>query len=94
MRVASYNVENMFRRAKALNQETWEEGKEVLEAYAALSELLEKPVYSDEDCEQILELLKALGLQKSDDGEFAVLRRPRGQLISRHRDGKIGRAHV
>jgi endonuclease/exonuclease/phosphatase family metal-dependent hydrolase len=89
MRVASYNVENMFRRAKALNQETWEEGKEVLEAYAALSELLEKPVYSDEDCERILELLAVLGLQKSDDGEFAVLRRPRGQLISRHRNGSV-----
>jgi predicted extracellular nuclease len=89
MRIASYNVENMFRRAKALNQETWEEGKEVLEAYSALSELLEKPAYSDEDSERILELLGILGLQKSDDGEFAVLRRPRGQLISRHRNGSV-----
>jgi endonuclease/exonuclease/phosphatase family metal-dependent hydrolase len=89
MKVASFNVENMFSRAKALNQETWEDGKEVLESYSELTLLLEKATYDSKDVKRILELLLAMGLAHKDDGEFAVLRRPRGQLVSRHRDGSV-----
>ena len=32
MRMASYNVENLFSRAKALNLETWTEGRDILGA--------------------------------------------------------------
>jgi hypothetical protein len=39
MRLATYNVENMFDRAKALNQERWSEGRPALEAYRALNAL-------------------------------------------------------
>lgn len=39
----------MFRRAVALNQESWDEGKPILEAYAALTELLQAALYSDDD---------------------------------------------
>ena len=30
MRIATYNVENLFTRAKALNLDTWAEGKSIL----------------------------------------------------------------
>lgn len=89
MKIASYNVENMFRRAVALNQENWKKGEPALEAYADLTQLLEKQTYSDKDVEQILDLLGTLGLLKDDDGEFAILRKPRGQLLSRHRNGSV-----
>ena len=35
MKIATFNVENMFRRAVVLNQDSWSEGKPVLEAYSA-----------------------------------------------------------
>jgi endonuclease/exonuclease/phosphatase family metal-dependent hydrolase len=89
VKIASFNVENMFRRAAALNQENWRAGKAVLEAYSAATELFQKDVYSDADIEKILELLGTLGLLKDDEGEFAVLRKPRGQLLSRHRNGSV-----
>jgi hypothetical protein len=34
MRIASFNVEIMFLRAKALNSDTWDEGRPALERYA------------------------------------------------------------
>ena len=30
MKLASYNVENLFQRARAMNQDTWQQGKAVL----------------------------------------------------------------
>lgn len=62
MKIASFNVENVFRRAVVLNQDNWKDGKPVLEAYAALTEILEQPVYSEADKSQILVLLERLGL--------------------------------
>ena len=43
MRIASFNVENFFDRAKALNTESWAEGKPILAAQAELSALIEEP---------------------------------------------------
>ena len=60
MRIASYNVENLFTRARALNLDTWKEGKIVLEAYAELNSLLEESVYTDENKARMIELLKRL----------------------------------
>lgn len=88
MRVSSYNVENMFRRPKALDPRTRSTNKSVLEAYSELIVLLEKPTYA-KDRKRILKLLGKLGLEKSDEGAFAVLRRPRGRLLLRRRDGSV-----
>jgi hypothetical protein len=45
MRLASYNVENMFDRAKAFNGESWAEGRQALEAHRELNTLFNNPVY-------------------------------------------------
>lgn len=45
MRIASYNVENLFRRPVALNQATWAKGRPILEAYGELQALLEQASY-------------------------------------------------
>jgi hypothetical protein len=70
MRIAAFNVENLFNRPKALNNETWAEGKPILEAYARLSKLFEKEQYSPADKKSILKELGFLGLKKSDESEF------------------------
>jgi hypothetical protein len=87
LKIASYNVENLFARAKALNLDRWSEGKPVLELFASLNALLQKPSYSAPDKTRILDKLKALGLKNDDTGEFVVLRQNRGRLIKRPRNG-------
>jgi hypothetical protein len=42
VRVASFNVENLFERALALNPETWSAGKPILNKQARLNRLLNK----------------------------------------------------
>lgn len=83
MRIASYNVENLFSRARALNQETWAAGKDVLAAYSRLNSRLQKTTYTPEDKEAILADLDELGLRRSDESEFATLRQNRGGLVRR-----------
>lgn len=85
MRLASFNVENMFDRAKALNLENWSDGKPVLEAHKELNTLFNNASYSPADQLRMLELLEANGLLKSDEGPYLYLRKIRGKLLSRPR---------
>ena len=43
MRLATFNVENMFERAAAMNLPTWADGKQVLEDFARLNDLISQP---------------------------------------------------
>ncbi|KPF69795.1 endonuclease/exonuclease/phosphatase [alpha proteobacterium AAP81b] len=83
MRLASYNVENLFDRAKAMNLADPADGDATLADFAALSVLINQVVYSDADKTEMVRLLTTLGLAKSDTGPFALLRRNRGQLVKR-----------
>lgn len=87
MKLASYNVENLFCRVKAMNQETLEEGKDVLLQYSRLNAILAKAQYTSHDKEAILDALDKLGLNRSDESEFALLRQNKGQLLKRSRGG-------
>lgn len=90
MRIASFNVENLFDRAKALNQDSWADGRSTLEAHARINELFNEPVYTPEVKAEILALLKDLKLLKADDGgPFALLRQIRGRLLRRPRQGPV-----
>jgi endonuclease/exonuclease/phosphatase family metal-dependent hydrolase len=82
MKIASYNVENLFRRAKALNEEE-SVAKRINTEIADLNSLLKKSLYTPEDKIKIVNLLISLGMQKSDTGEFAELRKNKGKLLSR-----------
>jgi hypothetical protein len=63
MRIASFNVENLFERAKALNLQSWAAGKPVLAAQAELNALLKETVYTDAIKARILELLGTLDIE-------------------------------
>lgn len=89
MRLASFNVENMFRRARALNLETWKDGKDVLTQYAKLNTLLQKPVYTAAIKKSMLALLEKLGLKKSNDSTFVLLRENHGHLLKRPKSGPV-----
>jgi endonuclease/exonuclease/phosphatase family metal-dependent hydrolase len=89
MRLAAYNVENLFDRPRVMNLETWSEGRPVLEQFAALKSLLGGIIYSPGDKQKMAELLIELGLEKSDQGRFVILRRNRGKLLRRPQGGGI-----
>ena len=86
-RVASYNVENMFDRAKAMNRETWEQSGPLLGAHARLNELIQRDVYDQTVKDEMLALLDKLGLLHSDMATYAILRRIRGRFLARPRTG-------
>jgi predicted extracellular nuclease len=89
VRIASFNVENLFDRARALKL-SWDEGKKVLEPYTQLNRLLGKAVYTDDDKREIARLLRKLGLDKKDDGgKYALLRQIRGRLLKRPKAGGL-----
>ena len=46
VRFASFNVENLFARPRALNQTTWAQGQPILDAYAEFNALIEQAVYT------------------------------------------------
>jgi len=89
MRIAAFNVENLFNRARALDQRTWSVGRPVLEAYQRVCALLEEPVYTDEVKHDVLRELGRLGLRGGDTAKFARLRQNRGRLLRRSRDGQV-----
>jgi endonuclease/exonuclease/phosphatase family metal-dependent hydrolase len=90
MRLATFNVENLFLRARALNQDTWRDGAPIVEAQAKLNRILGKSRYSEADSCRIVALLKELGIEKRDDGgHFAVLRPIRGKLLQRAKSGSV-----
>ncbi len=85
MRIAAYNVENLFDRAKVFNDDT-DAHQGVLDAHAELNTLFEKPIYADADKARMLVLLAQLGMLNDNEGPFVRLRRIRGRLITRPRD--------
>ena len=89
MRLASFNVENMFDRAKAMNLGSWAEGRPALAAHAELNRLFNKVTYTAADKRRILELLTEQGLLKQDEGPFLIMRRIRGKLVHRPRTGAV-----
>jgi endonuclease/exonuclease/phosphatase family metal-dependent hydrolase len=89
MRLASFNVENLFNRAKAMNLSSWKEGKPVLEKFAALNALLGEANYTALRQQKMVQLMIELGLEKSDTGPFVILRRNRGALLKRPKSGGI-----
>jgi endonuclease/exonuclease/phosphatase family metal-dependent hydrolase len=88
MRIAAFNVENLFDRAMVFSEENKQAHRQVLDAHAEINKLFEKEVYSDADKARMLELLGKLGLLRRDEGLYAILRKIRGRLITRPRGNK------
>jgi endonuclease/exonuclease/phosphatase family metal-dependent hydrolase len=89
MRLATYNVENMFARAKAMNRDKWEEGRPALEAHQELNTLFNYEVYSATDKNRMLVLLERGGLLNRDESAYLLLRKIRGKLLVRPTSGPV-----
>jgi len=86
MKIAAFNVENLFDRAMALNLGSDERIQRILKAEAELNALFEEPTYSEADKARMVELLGILDLRKGDRGDFVLLRVIRGKIVKRPRD--------
>ena len=89
MRIAAFNVENLFDRIKAFNDEDPDIHKDVLEAHAELNTLFEKVTYTTSDKARMLSLMDNLGILRRDEGKFVWLRKIRGQIVTRPRSGPV-----
>ncbi len=89
MKIAAFNVENLFDRAKAFNEEDDSKAQRVIRAVAELNCLFEIAVYSDAAKERMLELVAALELNRFNEGPLALVRRIRGRIFRRPQSGGI-----
>lgn len=88
MKIAAFNVENLFNRPRVFSLERQPAASKIIAAVMTLSSLFEKQVYSAGDRAQMLSLMKTLGILNRDDSEYVWLRKIRGQLIRRPKAGK------
>ncbi len=89
MRIAAFNVENMFDRAKAMSLPEAEKAKgdAVIAAVNALNDLLRRDVYDAPTKAAILQKMQELDLLDNDEGPFVWLRKIRGKLVHRPTGG-------
>ena len=92
MRLATFNVENLFARARALDTTTWDEGRPALAAFETFNRIAAEPVYSDDDKAAMLAALTTLRIiVETDEGPrlnpdqfataWALLRENRGDFL-------------
>lgn len=90
MRLASFNVENMFERASIMNLSTWDEGGQVLQDFAALSDLIQKQQYLQNDKNKILEIMKRhKGLLMTGESKHIRLNEIRGRLLKKRQNAPV-----
>ncbi len=91
MRLASFNVENLFARAKALDTTTWAEGEPALAAFDRFNTIAAKAEYTEQDKADMLAQLLILEiliptqagarLNPNPFGAWALLRENRGDFL-------------
>lgn len=83
MRLATFNVENMFQRPVIMNLPTWTEGEAVLQDFSRLNDLIQNEEYSLVDKEEMLEIMRRNNvlLETFQDSKYIWLRVIRGKFI-------------
>lgn len=94
MRIATYNVENLFSRVKAMNGDDPAKTTVVLADVAELQRLIEQPVYSDADKARMLAILRKHKATGSGGPFFLQETRRRlyshGKIVADGREDWIG----
>ncbi len=88
MRIASYNVENLFDRAKAFNDDS-SEAQKAISLESELNSLFQKSEYKTADKTRMLAIMSELGILKVDEGPFVILRKNRGDFVKRKKNGSV-----
>ena len=89
MKIAAFNVENLFDRAKAFNEDSAADAERTIRAVAELNSIFEEDNYTPTRKNRILELVALLELNRFNEGPLALIRKIRGRVIYRPRSGGI-----
>jgi endonuclease/exonuclease/phosphatase family metal-dependent hydrolase len=99
IRLATFNVENLFARAKALDPSDWELGQPALAAFEKFNRVAAKREYTPQDKADLLDALEVLRIlvrtpagrrpnKRPFDDAWAVLRENRGDFLVAPADGE------
>lgn len=84
MRLATFNVENMFNRAAVMNLAEWSDGRKFLEDFAELTNLIEKDIYTAADKAEMLKIMKRNGgLLTVGKSKYIALNKIRGSFLKK-----------
>lgn len=84
MRIATFNVENMFERPLIMNQTNLNAGKAVLADFARLSDLIENESYTKADKDEMIKIMSQYkGLINNEESTYIRLRLIRGQFVKK-----------
>ncbi len=83
MKLASFNVENLFERASVMNLDDPAETKSILSDYAKFNALIAKDNYSASDKTAMLGILKKYKMLKGGASDHLQLRENRGRLMKK-----------
>ena len=91
IRIASFNMENLFTRPLALSDEARSAGRHAVEDHAELNTIVEKDSYNPRDKQRLLALddVYHFSSLNAPSNSYVVLNRVRGQLYARARTGTV-----
>ncbi|WP_411880791.1 endonuclease/exonuclease/phosphatase family protein [Polaromonas sp. YR568] len=91
VRVASYNLENLFTRPTAMQEGAGQTGQQAIDDHARLNAIAGKPSYTDADKAELLRLDKRYKFSSLNPPANALvyLNKVRGQLFKRTRAGVV-----
>jgi endonuclease/exonuclease/phosphatase family metal-dependent hydrolase len=91
IRIATFNLENLFTRPVAMNQDTDAAGRGAIEDHAVANGIVAKEVYSDEDKAALLALSAKYKWHYLNPprSAFVQLQKTRGQLFRRPKNGPV-----
>jgi endonuclease/exonuclease/phosphatase family metal-dependent hydrolase len=91
IRIATFNLENLFTRPAAMNQDTDAAGRKAIEDHALANGIVVKETYSDEDKATLLELTARYKWHYLNPpmNAFVQLQKTRGQLFRRPQNGPV-----
>lgn len=86
LRIATFNLENLFTRPAAMNQKTDAAGRQAIEDHAELNSIIAKEQYSAADKERLIELAGRYKFHLLNPPKSALvqLQKIRGKLFATH----------
>ena len=91
LRIATFNVENLFTRPTAMADDSGAAGQQAIDDHAELNRLIAKPAYAPADKARLIELAQRYGFAELNPPSNALvqLNKIRGQLFSKSQAGVI-----